>query len=83
MQGSTVRREQIRERRATGYALEAEGRDEFLGSPSQDYIDRRAEPGQVTRNLDRLVRGDTAGHAEHHAAAFPRTSGAQSEFRHL
>jgi hypothetical protein len=72
VQRRSFRREEVRERRPPGDALERERRDEALCRPGEDDVDLGAQAGQVTGDLDRFVRRDAPGDSEDDAPALPR-----------
>ena len=58
--------------RTVGQRLEREGPHEFGRRPAHHHLHRRAGLDEPARELDRLVRGDRPGHAEHDEAALQR-----------
>lgn len=67
----TFNREEVREGTSAGHTLERERGYELLSRPRENHIDLGSEPGQITRQLDRLVCGDSARNPEHDPSALP------------
>ena len=61
--------------RAARDPLERERLDEPLGPAGKNRVALRAEPRQVSSELNGLIRGDASGDPEDNAASLPRASG--------
>src|SRR5690606_9097503 len=57
--------------------LEREAAHELAGGLRGDHVHLRSQPGQVARDLHRLVRGDPAGHPQDDPLPLPGGAGGE------